>query len=124
MHYPRVPEEAFRGHTIVHHGLYKGDDSYFVPEGEHPEHILLKRYALPAIVLVHLPILLLVEKFIAPHTAVGGTVAMTLYFVIAVRPFREVIGRETFSPADARQLNRWRPNKGRATGARRAAKRQ
>ncbi len=82
MHYPRVPEEAFRGHTIVHHGLYKGDDSYFVPEGEHPEHILLKRYALPAIVLVHLPILMLVEKYVAAHTAIGGTIAMTLYFVI------------------------------------------
>lgn len=82
MHVPRVPKEAFRGHTIVHHGLYKGDDSYFVPEGQHPEHILLKPYALPAIVLAHIPVMLLIEHFVARNTAIGGVIACTLYFVV------------------------------------------
>ncbi len=81
MHTPRTPKEAFRGHTIVHHGLYKGDQSYFVPEDEHPTHILLKPYALPVIVLMHIPIMLLIEHFI-PHTFIGGLTATILYFVI------------------------------------------
>lgn len=81
MHQPRTPKEAFRGHTIVHHGLYKGDQSYFVPEGQHPEHILLKPYALPAIVLAHLPVVFLIEHFF-PHTAIGGITATILYFVV------------------------------------------
>jgi hypothetical protein len=81
MHVPRTPKEAFRGHTIVHHGLYKGDQSYFVPEDEHPAHILLKPYALPAIVLMHVPIMLLVERFI-PHTFLGGIIATIVYFVV------------------------------------------
>ena len=82
MHQPRFPKEAFRGHTIVHHGLYKGDDSYFVPESEHPEHILLKPYALPAIVAVHLPIMYAIQRFLAPNTMIGSVVAVILYFVI------------------------------------------
>ncbi|HEV2472875.1 MAG TPA: sterol desaturase family protein [Chthonomonadales bacterium] len=80
MHTPRFPREAFRGHTIVHHGLYRGDDSYFVEEGTHPEHILLKPYALPAICLGHLPVVLVIEHFV-PHTAIGAISAMLLYFV-------------------------------------------
>lgn|GEM_PF-451874 len=81
MHVPRTPKEAFRGHTIVHHGLYKGDDSYFVPEDEHPSHILLKPYALPVIVLMHVPIMLLVEHFIH-HTFLGAFVSTIVYFVV------------------------------------------
>jgi hypothetical protein len=82
MHVPRVPKEAFRGHTIVHHGLYKGDDSYFVAEDQHPEHILLKPYALPAIVLAHLPLMILVEKYLIHHTLIGSLTATILYFVV------------------------------------------
>jgi sterol desaturase/sphingolipid hydroxylase (fatty acid hydroxylase superfamily) len=81
MHTPRPPKEAFRGHTIVHHGLYKGDQSYFVPEGQHPEHILLKPYALPAIVIAHLPVVFLIEHFVH-HTAIGGITATILYFLV------------------------------------------
>lgn len=82
MHQPRTPKEAFRGHTIVHHGLYGGSDTYFVKEGQHPEHILLKPYALPAILLTHLPVVLLIDKFLIPHTAIGAIVACLLYFVV------------------------------------------
>ena len=82
MHTPRQPKEAFRGHTIVHHGLYRGDQTYFVEESEHPEHVLLKPYALPAIILLHLPIILLIDRFVLPHTAIGALAATLLYFVV------------------------------------------
>lgn len=82
MHTPRPPKEAFRGHTIVHHGIYKGDKDYFLREGEHPEHILLKPYALPAIFLAHLPVALFVERFVLAHTAIGAMTACLLYFVV------------------------------------------
>jgi hypothetical protein len=83
MHTPRPPREAFRGHTIVHHGLYRGDESYFVSEEEnHPEHILLKPYALPLIVLGHLPVLLAIDRFLVPHTAYGAVIACILYFLV------------------------------------------
>jgi hypothetical protein len=81
MHEVRAPKEAFRGHAIVHHGLYKGDESFFIPVEEHPQHILLKPYALPAIVILHLPVVFLIQKWI-PHTAIGGIVAMIGYFVV------------------------------------------
>ncbi len=81
MHEVRAPKEAFRGHAIVHHGLYKGDESFFIPVEEHPQHILLKPYALPAIVLVHLPVVFLIQKWV-PHTAFGAITATIGYFVI------------------------------------------
>lgn len=82
MHTPRFPKAAFEGHTVVHHGIYRGDQSYFLPEGDHPEHILLKPYSLPLIVLAHLPLILAIEKWIVPHTAIGGVAAILLYFVV------------------------------------------
>ncbi len=82
MHTPRPPREAFHGHTIVHHGLYKGDESYFVAEDQHPEHILLKPYALPGIVIAHLPIMYLIERYAIHHTMIGSLIATVLYFVV------------------------------------------
>lgn len=81
MHQLREPKEAFRGHTIVHHGLFRGDDSFFVDEKEHVEHILLKPYALPAIVIIHLPVIFLIERYI-PHTAAAAVLTCILYFVV------------------------------------------
>ncbi|HZO90075.1 MAG TPA: sterol desaturase family protein [Chthonomonadaceae bacterium] len=82
MHTPRPPREAFRGHTLVHHVLYRGDDSYYLPDGEDPKHILLKPYALPLIFLFHLPAILAIDRFVVPHTAIGAMVAIVLYFVV------------------------------------------
>jgi sterol desaturase/sphingolipid hydroxylase (fatty acid hydroxylase superfamily) len=81
MHQLRHPKEAFRGHAVVHHGLYRGDDSYFVTE-EHVEHILLKPYALPAIFLMHLPVVWLIDRYLVANTAIGAMTACVLYFVI------------------------------------------
>lgn len=82
MHTPRFPTAAFKGHTLVHHSLYKSDDSYFFQEVGHPEHILLKPYALPAIVAAHLPIIYLIDRYVAHHTMIGAVTAILLYFVI------------------------------------------
>ena len=82
MHYPREPKEAFRGHTIVHHGLYKGDDSFFVEEELHAEHVLLKPYALPGLIALHLPIIYLIDRYWLPHTALTFFLATLAYFVV------------------------------------------
>jgi sterol desaturase/sphingolipid hydroxylase (fatty acid hydroxylase superfamily) len=82
MHAPRFPKEAFHGHTIVHHGIYKGDESFFLPEAEHPEHILLKPYALPGIVIAHLPVMYLIDRYLIHHTMIGALAATILYFVV------------------------------------------
>ena len=82
MHYPREPKEAFRGHTIVHHGLYKGDTSFFVEEELHAEHVLLKPYALPALLAMHLPFIYLIDRFLLPHTAMAFLVSTLAYFVV------------------------------------------
>lgn len=82
MHQPRPPREAFHGHTVVHHGIYKGDESFFLDKEAHPQHILLKPYALPAIVLVHLPLVWAIEYYLIPHTFWGAMIATLIYFVV------------------------------------------
>ncbi len=82
LHTPRFPKAAFRGHTLVHHTVYKGDNSYFLPEEEHPGHILLKPYALPAIVAAHLPIMYLISRFLLPDTMLTAIATITLYFMV------------------------------------------
>lgn len=81
MHQPRFPKQAFKGHTIVHHGLYKGEVDYFCQTDRHPEHILLKPYALPGLLLSHVPPMLLIEHFI-PNTFWGAFLSTLGYFVI------------------------------------------
>lgn len=82
MHQNRHPKEAFKGHAIVHHGLYRGDNSYYVEPDEHVDHILLKPYALPAIALMHAPVVLVIERFLVPNTALGAIAACVVYFVV------------------------------------------
>jgi hypothetical protein len=82
MHTPRPPRIAFEGHTLTHHVLYKGDESYFVDEEDNPHHILLKWYSLPAIVAAHLPVMYLIDRYVVHHTMIGGLVAVTVYFAV------------------------------------------
>ena len=81
MHQPRFPKQAFKGHTLTHHVLYKGGDDFFVPEHKHADHVLLKPYALPGLILSHLPIMLLIDRYLVHHTAIGALTATLLYFV-------------------------------------------
>lgn len=82
MHRPRFPREAFHRHTLVHHTRYKGDESfYYLQETGHPDHVLLKPYALPAIVAAHLPFLYLIDRYVVHHTLLGALATIFLYFV-------------------------------------------
>jgi hypothetical protein len=81
MHRPRFPREAFHRHTLVHHTRYKGDESFYVQETGHPDHVLLKPYALPAILAAHLPIAWLVDRFFIHHTLWVALGTMLIYFV-------------------------------------------
>lgn len=82
MHRPRFPREAFHRHTLVHHTRYKGDESFYFQETGHPDHVLLKPYALPAILAAHLPIAWLIDRFVVHHTLLGALGAMLAYFVV------------------------------------------
>jgi hypothetical protein len=81
MHEKRFPlHDAFRGHTLVHHQLYKGD-SYLVRMKGRPPHIMLRWYAFPGMIAAHLPIFFLFQWLTGLPTFWGALAGTTLYFV-------------------------------------------
>ncbi|MDE2125128.1 MAG: hypothetical protein KGJ62_00885 [Armatimonadetes bacterium] len=81
MHQRRPPRLAFYGHTVQHHGIYRGDGSFYVEEEGHTDHILLKPYALPGIVALHLPVMMLINHFVH-YTLFGGVAGVVAYFLV------------------------------------------
>jgi hypothetical protein len=78
-HTPRYIYSMFRKHTLVHHQVYKGDESYHTHE-EHPDNVPMNWWALPAMIAVHLPLFVGVQWLTHVPSAWGGIVALSLYY--------------------------------------------
>jgi len=73
--------DAFRGHTLVHHQIYRWDQSFEAQGPGRPQHVALRWYAFPAMVVCHLPIFWVMQR--VTHLPImwpmlGGC---TLYFI-------------------------------------------
>lgn len=78
-HTPKVNRAMFRAHTLVHHQVYKGDHTYQTDE-QHPPHVPMNWWALPALLAVHLPIFWLVQAVTGVPSLWGGVLAIIAYF--------------------------------------------
>lgn len=78
-HTPRYVYSMFRKHTLVHHQIYKGDDTYHTDE-EHPDSVPMNWWALPMMILVHLPLFIGVQLITGIPSLWGGIVALSLYY--------------------------------------------
>jgi hypothetical protein len=80
MHVRRFPlHDAFRGHTQVHHQIYRGAD--FIAKGPgRPRHVALRWYAFPGMILAHVPLFALVQWLTGWPTFWGAVLGCTLYF--------------------------------------------
>lgn len=54
--------DAFRGHTLVHHQIYKWDKSFEAQGPGRPKHVALRWYAFPSMILFHFPFFWLLQK--------------------------------------------------------------
>ncbi|MBV9848763.1 MAG: fatty acid hydroxylase [Armatimonadetes bacterium] len=81
-HSPKYIYRTFQAHTLVHHQIYKGDDTYYAPEDdhEHPEHVTMDWWALLAMIAFHLPFLWLVQRLTGIPSLWGGVAAITVYY--------------------------------------------
>ena len=79
-HSPKYIRRTFNAHTLVHHQIYKGDDTYSLAEGQEPEHVAMDWWALVAFLGVHLPILWAVQKLTHWHCLWGGLAAIAAYY--------------------------------------------
>lgn len=80
-HTPKYCYRMFREHTLVHHQIYKDDETYHVPDQhDHPEKVAMDWWALPAMVGFHLPLLWLVQWATGIPSLWGGVAAIAVYY--------------------------------------------
>jgi sterol desaturase/sphingolipid hydroxylase (fatty acid hydroxylase superfamily) len=68
--------------SLVHHQHYDGGDHYTVDEGEHPEVVTMDWWAMPAMIVFHLPLFIAVQYFTHIPSAWGGIAAVVVYFTL------------------------------------------
>ena len=80
-HSPKYIYRTFREHTLVHHQIYKGDDTYHTHE-DHPSKVPMDWWALPAMVGFHLPLFLSVQHATHIPSLWGGVAAISIYYTL------------------------------------------
>lgn len=78
-HSPKLCFRTFKEHTLVHHQIYKGDETYHTHD-DHPEKVAMDWWALAAMVGFHLPFFWLIEKLTGASIMVGAVAAIVVYY--------------------------------------------
>ena len=78
-HSPKYVYRTFREHTLVHHQIYKHDDTYHTHD-DHPHKVPMDWWALPLMVLWHLPLLWFVQWATGIPSLWGGVAAIAVYY--------------------------------------------
>jgi hypothetical protein len=80
MHEKRFPlHDAFRGHTLVHHQIYHGENFSSKSPGR-PPHVMLRWYAFPSMIIGHMPLFALIQWATGWPTFWGAVLGCCLYF--------------------------------------------
>lgn len=80
-HTPKVNTRMFKAHTLVHHQIYKGDETYRTHD-DHPKKVPMDWWALPAMLAAHLPVFLLIQWVTGIPSVWGGLAAVATYFTV------------------------------------------
>ena len=80
-HTPKYIYSMFRKHTLVHHQVYKGDETYHTDE-DHPDHVPMNWWALPMMILIHLPLFVGMQLLTGIPSAWGGIIALSVYYAL------------------------------------------
>jgi len=73
-------QEAFKGHTLVHHQLYHWNGKFEAQGPGRPPHVALRWYAFPIMIACHLPLFGLIQWLTGWPTFWGGVAGTVLYF--------------------------------------------
>jgi len=80
-HTPKVSKHMFRAHTLVHHQVYKHDDTYHTHD-DHPREVPMNWWALPALMGTLLPVFVIVQLVTGIPSIWGGLAAVVAYYGI------------------------------------------
>jgi hypothetical protein len=72
--------DAFRGHTLVHHQIYRWDKSFEAQGPGRPQHVALRWYAFPVMIVCHAPIFWLLQFLTHLPIMWPMLIGCTLYF--------------------------------------------
>jgi hypothetical protein len=78
-HSPKYVYRTFREHTLVHHQIYKGDETYHTHD-DHPEKVAMDWWAVLMMVGVHLPLFWLIQRLTGIPSIWGGVAAIVVYY--------------------------------------------
>lgn len=79
-HAPKLFPRMFREHTVIHHQVYKGDETYEIHPPHEPEKVTMDWWAMPAMILFHLPLFILVQLVTHVPSIWGGVAAVGVYY--------------------------------------------
>ena len=81
MHTPRFPlQDAFRGHTMIHHKQYHGE-TFTAEPGKHPTNVMMRWYAFPSLLAGHMVLFGLFQWLTGLPIFWGASLGCTIYFV-------------------------------------------
>ncbi len=73
-------QEAFKGHTLIHHQLYHWDGKFEATGPGRPPHVALRWYAFPVMIGLHMPLFGLAQWLTHWHIFWGATLGCVAYF--------------------------------------------
>ncbi len=73
-------QEAFKGHTLVHHQLYHWNGKFEATGPGRPPHVALRWYAFPVMIALHVPLFYLIQYLVHVPVVFGSILGTTLYF--------------------------------------------
>ncbi len=80
-HSPRYVYRTFREHTLVHHQIYKGDESYHAHD-DHPHKVTMDWWALVLFLGFHAPFFYLIQRVSHWPVFWGALAAIAVYYAI------------------------------------------
>jgi hypothetical protein len=81
MHSKFIPRFPFEAHAIVHHGLFKADDSFHARTEEQFEHVTFSWFHHLMLIGIHIILYLSLEYLTGLPILIGGTIAVIAYLL-------------------------------------------
>jgi hypothetical protein len=81
MHMP-LWQYPFRAHALVHHGLFRTGERYFLPDAKVIRKVRFAWWNAPFILLLHTPVILWLQRTLAVDIAGGALAALALYYFL------------------------------------------
>jgi hypothetical protein len=82
MHGGRLLQYPFHAHALVHHGIFRADNSYHLRNDNDKPKVTFAWWNAPLLLVLNLPVVLTVQYFLGWSLLWGGLAAISCYYVL------------------------------------------